>query len=215
MITVTDQVQALDKKTGPPLDLVREVLDAYTADYEVPQPEEGDNVVRKIGEVPIDPFLEPNSVVFIQHEGKLTHITAIEQLTKVKCVAFRSQLSTTEEKVRYLHKGGGGPTETKTVHRQICKSDLINSAPNVTDLKELKKGAYSGRILLRAKKRDLYILYETRPGYEIGQCESSVTIKDCLREESPMEQTTEIRLRYIGDDPFFTHLEGVVYTWKF
>jgi len=215
LTTVTDQVQALDKKVGAPLDLVRDILDAYRADYETFQPEEGDSMVRKIRDIPIDPFLEPNSIVFVQQEGALTHITAIEQLTKVKCVSFISQLNITEEQEGRVISKHDNTREMKTVHRQIAKSDLINSPPNITDLKQLKEGVYSGRILLRAKKRDLYVLYETRTGQEIGQCESTVTVKNCLREESPMEQTTEIRLRYIGDDPFFSRLEGVVYTWKF
>lgn len=188
MAQVTDELQALNQTEGPPLDQLKKVLDIFQANYIIPQVEKDDTVVRHINGTRLHLFLEPNSVVFFQRLGPLVYLTMIEQLSKVKCVAFRTQIG--------CDKVIQGTT------------DLINY-PGTMGSK------FAGRILIRAKGRSLYMLFESRPGNEVGQCSTSVDIDDCLREESPMEQTVDIHFSYQGDHPYAMNLVGKISTWKF
>jgi len=185
MVKATPELTELNGIKGPPLDLLRKVLDALGAKHEVPRVEGGDTVVRKIHGIYLEPFLEPNSVVFYQYGLGRALITAIEQLTKVKCMAFRTQLN----------------IEGKL----ITKSDLVNDPGTFGD-------ETCGRILVKAKERDLYLLFESKPGSKIGQCSTSVTIPNCLTKDSPMEQTLDIYLSYEGSC-WSPELTGKVSVW--
>lgn len=185
MAKATPELMELNGIKGPPLDLLRKVLDTLGAKYEVPKAEEGDTVVRKIYGIYLEPFLEPNSVVFYQYGLGRALITAIEQLTKVKCIAFRTQLN----------------IEGKL----ITKSDLVNDPGTFGD-------KICGRILVRAKERDLYLLFESKPGFEIGQCSASMIIPNCLTKDGPMEQTLDIYLSYEGS-PWSPEFTGKISVW--
>ena len=195
MATATKELLELDGTEGKPLDLLKKVLDTLNAKYEVPTPKEGDNMVREYHRSPedlvgihLDPFLEPNSVLFFQQAGDFTLITTIEQLSKVKCISFRTQLS-----------------EGKKL---IAKCDLINDPGTIED-------KTAGRILVRVKGKDLYLLFEAKPGGKVGQCEASYHISNCLTKESPMSQTLDIRLFYKGDNTWTTELTGKISVWNF
>lgn len=186
--TVTPELLELDKLEGKPLDVLRRVLDTLGVEYETPQAEEGDRVVYRIHGVSLDLFLEPDSVVFFQEGQGWTLITAIEQLTKVKCIAFRTQLDV------------GGKYRAKT--------DLINHPGTLED-------RAAGRLLVRAKGKDLYLLCETKPGYATGQCTASVTIPNCLPKEYEPSQTLDIILSYAGENFWDIQLTGRIHTWNF
>lgn len=191
--TATKELLALDKKEGKPLDLLREVLDTLGAQYETLKPEGKDTVVYNYKGIYLEPFLEPNSVVFSQQLGPMGNfllITAIEQLTKVSCVSFRTQLN-----------------EGK---RLITHSDLVNDPG-------LRGDKTAGRILIAVKKgsKDLRLLFETKPGHKVGQCSNSVTVPDCLKEPSPIDQTLDIYLSYITEHEIFARIKGEIHIWKF
>lgn len=189
---VPKELKELDGLEGAPLDLLRKTLDILGVSYITPEPPKEDKVVRRIAGIALHPFLEPNSVVFIQAEEGGTLITAIEQLTKVPCLAFRTQLNTGDDNCPLTH------------------SDLITHIEGMQDKR-------SGRILLQARNKDLRILMETKPGDKIGQGSLEVILKDCLPQEYkyPNDQTLEIRLSYKGDYLFTLSLVGKVCVWNF
>lgn len=187
---IPKELKELDNLEGSPLVLLRQVLDTFGVPYITPEPEKEDRVVRQIAGITLHPFLEPNSVVLVQEKQGWTFITAIEQLTKVNCLSFRTQLNLGDQ--------------------HITHSDLVTHPGTMEDTR-------AGRILLAARGKDLRLLLETKPGDQVGQCTTEVILPNILPLDYPYpdNQTLEIVLRYKGDSPFTMELTGKIYIWKY
>ena len=78
---------ALDKKEGKPLDLLAEICEACNIPFERPIVNEGDKVAYEHKGIRLDPFVEPNAIIF----GSNGTFVFFEQLSKITGLAGRVQ----------------------------------------------------------------------------------------------------------------------------
>lgn len=186
MAKAIPELLVLNHTQDKPIACLRKVLDTLGVKYETATPKEGHRVIYEYKDIQLDPFLEPESIIFYQSIGKdLTLLTMVEQLSKVRCISFRTQLNRGKQ--------------------ILAKSDLVND-PGLLEDKT------AGRLLVRASPEKLYLLFETKPGDKVGQCESSITIP--MKIDVPSEQTLDIHLVYEGENAWRSKLIGKISVWN-